>query len=1085
MAELLAVAFGSIPVSAQSDYPKLVDICSRTAAVREEILSLTGAGNCSAVTEADLEAITVLDFYNAGLTALQAGDFAGLSGLTSLRLTSNSLRALPSGLFDNLSSLITLLIARNEIVVLPLELFDDLRNLTGLDLAENTIGMLPSGIFDNLGALITLELAGNPIATLPEDTFINLPRLQMLSLGDSTVPMTLTTGVFNGLDDLWRLELHGMASLPAGVFVGLDGLRALLLRGVTSLGPGVFNGLEKLTWLSLQGVASLGPGVFDPLAAVTRLDLSNSPLLTLSEGVFDRLSSLKALNVFENDIAALPSGIFDELSNLSYLDLRENDIAALPSGIFDELSNLTHLDLEENAIGTLSSGIFDELSNLNLLQLEGNPIEVLPENTFTNLAELGILSLGAGTVPMNLTSSMFDGLDELWVLRLKGVTSLPADFFDAMPRLIDLAVSESDLSAFPSGVFGDLERLTNLNLSDNHLSILPEGILDGLSSLYWLVLSRNQFATFPEGVFEGLSSLRVMDLTDNQLNTLSAGVFKGLGSLRYLLLESNQLASLPEGMFAGLTELEGLLLSRNQLATLPEGMFAGLSNLQFLHLHGNPGSPFILTTELEPVVKGHENGTVELRLRVAQGAPFATTVTWRATGQIDGAARGRVTVLAGSLLSEPFSVTSVDSRGRIDVSLSDSIFAGVTEDIGDDIEEITGLALTTGDPLALDLATLLPIGEQIGHNEEIPGMPRGDWTPDVLSRAGFSQVNEQSVITFKHGGRIEEEGITYTCMSHGGCAIEGARVTEGTILVSETAEGSKLIVAGLAELVDDRTVFKEKTYNGFELDGSTATLRSVAGESTRVSFLDPDKDLVFVDFSAEDPATEMVITLEGFTGTLEESPYDQPETEYARGLATVTIVKSTELTWVSVFSLGNHVDRVDLALIEGDTFAGEANGIADIRAIVIEGEGSIGVIDAANANFIGSSREIGVHATSAVVKRGLSIGDITPSGTALPVLRISAESLDRANASDGKTVIEEIRVEGGDLREATGTLQIDTGEIVYEFPIVAVDGERSIRDSEFRSDLGDGILEAVTDTFVANPNDYFITDGLKTGAMSD
>ena len=104
------------------------------------------------------------------------------------------------------------------------------------------------------------------------------------------------------------------------------------------------------------------------------------------------------------------------------------------------------------------------------------------------------------------------------------------------------------------------------------------------------------------------------------------------------------------------------------------------------------------------------------------------------------------------------------------------------------------------------------------------------------------------------------------------------------------------------------------------------------------------------------------------------------ETRYARGLATVTIVNPTELTWLEVISLGNHLDRVDLALIKHDTFDGEVDGIADLQAVVIEGEGSIGAIDAANANFVSSSLErSGSMPVGTIVKRALSIGDITPS----------------------------------------------------------------------------------------------------------
>ena len=49
-------------------------------------------------------------------------------------------------------------------------------------------------------------------------------------------------------------------------------------------------------------------------------------------------------------------------------------------------------------------------------------------------------------------------------------------------------------------------------------------------------------------------------------------------------------------------------------------------------------------------------------------------------------------------------------------------------------------------------------GEQFGHNEDIPEMPTGVWSPDLLSRASFSQVGGQTAVTFSHGGRRGRTG---------------------------------------------------------------------------------------------------------------------------------------------------------------------------------------------------------------------------------------------------------------------------------------------------------------------------------------
>ena len=278
-----------------------------------------------------------------------------------------------------------------------------------------------------------------------------------------------------------------------------------------------------------------------------------------------------------------------------------------------------------------------------------------------------------------------------------------------------------------------------------------------------------------------------------------------------------------------------------------------------------------------------------------------------------------------------------------------------------------------------------------------------------------------------------------------------------------------LLVSGTARLVNERTLFMGNTYNGFEMSGSSATFTSFAGEITRVSFLDPDGDIVFAEFGSDVFATELTIDLADSQSSV-PSPYTQPGTTYTQGDATFTIANSTSLTFFSIFSLGNDPTRVDNSLINATTLSDPVNGIADISRVIVSpsngGSVQIGGINAANANFIGNASVIGVDAEEATFGVFLFVGDITPSGTATPWLRI-----------DPSSTIAEILINGGDLREATGDFQIDTNGIVYTFPINATDGQRSIANNSFRPDLGDGSLQTVTDTFQADKDAYFLTDG--------
>ena len=248
-----------------------------------------------------------------------------------------------------------------------------------------------------------------------------------------------------------------------------------------------------------------------------------------------------------------------------------------------------------------------------------------------------------------------------------------------------------------------------------------------------------------------------------------------------------------------------------------------------------------------------------------------------------------------------------------------------------------------------------------------------------------------------------------------------------------------LLVLGDADLVDHGTPFMGNTYNGFEQTSEVASYQATSGELTRVSFLDPDRDLVFVEFGG---AGTMNIQFEGFMADV-DSPYDQPGTTYSQGLATITITGSDQTTFVSVFSLGNDPARVDVALVNDDTFA-TADGRADIRAIVIEGTDAqvdfIGGINAANADLTdnGGTGSVGIFSAEVRIDNYLFIGEVSATGGGgridldpFSLLTSEIPTLE----SDGSVLFT-----GGSVSTTPVTL-------LNAFPIISIDGQLSI-DSE-------------------------------------
>ena len=232
-------------------------ICGRTQAVQDEILDETSSiSDCADVERHHLSAFTELYLDFDGITALAAGDFAGLTRVKTLTLHQNELTSLPEGVFTGLTSLEVLFLRGNGLTTLSAGVFEPLTALKFLSLPENDLRTLPAGVFEPLTALETLHLDGNGLTTLPAGVFEPLTALETLKL-DGNGLTTLTAGVFEPLTALETLHLHDneLDALPAGVFDGLDALETLHLHDneLDALPAGVFEPLTALTELMLEG----------------------------------------------------------------------------------------------------------------------------------------------------------------------------------------------------------------------------------------------------------------------------------------------------------------------------------------------------------------------------------------------------------------------------------------------------------------------------------------------------------------------------------------------------------------------------------------------------------------------------------------------------------------------------------------------------------------------------------------------------------------------------------------------------------------------------------------------------------------
>ena len=592
-------AFLAPPAYADHD-ARTAGICTRTAAVHREIVAnIPGVTDCAMVTTEQLAAISFLDLGSAGITALKAGDFAGLSALTRLHLRDNQLGTLPDNIFSDLSALITLNLNFNRISTLPNNVFSGLGALRSLLLSGNRISTLPTGIFSGLSMLTELILGNNQIITLPNNTFSGLTKLTELSLHSNQIS-TLSDNIFSGLSALTGLSLSS--------------------NQIITLPDNIFSDLSALITLDLDSnqIITLPAGIFSGLSMLTELILGNNQIVTLPDNTFSGLSSLTRLGLYKNQINELPAGIFSGLTELTELYLFGNQIITLPTGIFSGLSALTSLRLGRNPLDTLAATLLAGLpatiaisTNIAptanagadaavaegvgvIVTLDGSASFDLEKETltytWTQIAGTPMVTLsGASTVNPTFTAPVPLAVNAMLVFSLvvnDGNMDSPADTVtitsaaagicsrtaavrhaivssigatncamvttEQLAALSFLNLGSAGITALKAGDFADLSTLTRLRLSLNRISTLPAGIFSGLSSLTTLDLDSNRISTLPAGIFSGLSSLTVLDLHSNRISTLPAGIFSGLSALTVLDLDSNQISTLPATLFTGI-----------------------------------------------------------------------------------------------------------------------------------------------------------------------------------------------------------------------------------------------------------------------------------------------------------------------------------------------------------------------------------------------------------------------------------------------------------------------------------------------------------------------------------------------------
>ena len=486
-------------------------ICGRTPAVRDALVArISVISDCAYVTDVHLAAITgTLDLGNQNITALAAGDFAGLTSLQTLQLNDNELTTLPDNVFDGLTSLQILRLNDNALATLPDDVFAGLTSLTVLRLTDNALDRLPAGVFDNLTALEILRLDDNDLTELPAGVFDNLTALTTLALDDNALGRLLPDDVFEPLTLLTDLRLSGNPGVPFAPEAVALGTVSLDVGTVTLDGSGSGGawGTNVFYSWALTDPASGVSGVsvsFDDNTSVTPQVTIITPLAADTELTF----TLRVTVTGRGGASGIDPGT----------DTATVTANATIGGICGRTPAVRDAIL--GRIPSVSSCA--AVTGVHLADITGT----------LALNALDINALAAGD---------FAGLTALTSLYLNdnALTTLPDDVFDGLTALETLHLNDNALTTLPENVFESLTALETLHLNDNDLSTLPDDVFEPLTSLKTLVLADNALTTLPDNVFDGLTALETLHLNDNDLTTLPENVFEPLTALTTLWLQGN------------------------------------------------------------------------------------------------------------------------------------------------------------------------------------------------------------------------------------------------------------------------------------------------------------------------------------------------------------------------------------------------------------------------------------------------------------------------------------------------------------------------------------------------------------------
>jgi Leucine-rich repeat (LRR) protein len=257
------------------------------------------------------------------------------------------------------------------------------------------------------------------------------------------------------------------------------------------------------------------------------------------------------------------------------------------NGLYTELfleGSDTHLD--NSRYEEFTSSNMDKYENIRRLTIASCKDLYLDEHSFSNYKNINILAISFCTVK-SYTNFVKKYLELESVKLSNGSILIDNNLFSNNIKLVNIDLSENNLTTLDKDLFKNNIKLQVINLSKNNLEILDKDLFNYNINLKELFISNNKLTTLDNDLFKHNIYLEYISAYSNILTTLGKDLFKNNINLELVSLSYNKLKTLDKNLFSNNIYLEKLYINNNELETIPLSIFNNNINIKELCISNN------------------------------------------------------------------------------------------------------------------------------------------------------------------------------------------------------------------------------------------------------------------------------------------------------------------------------------------------------------------------------------------------------------------------------------------------------------------------------------------------------------------